>query len=183
MSKVNVTCHNNPFHERLGSHTLEWFEAHHVSTAWNQMESISTSQVGGVAIFMVNKWMYQVDSSGCDSSGLGQWTWTRFRGKNGHHTRIVTCYWPVHNVTGPLLAYNQHHHFFLHQNVDSCPLQQFMVDLKTAIEIWQAAGDFLIIGGNWNEEVSSLQWREFWHQLGLVTLEGLITSTPMATYD
>jgi len=33
-----------------------------------------------------------------------------------------------------------------------------MVDLKTAIKNWQAAGNFLIISGDWNEEVSSPQW-------------------------
>jgi len=50
--------------------------------AWNQHESFQTAaQTGGVALLTVNKLTYRVASSGCDPSGLGQWTWTRFWGK------------------------------------------------------------------------------------------------------
>jgi len=58
-----------------------------------------------------------------------------------------------------------------------------MVDLKKEIEKWQQEGDILIIGGDWNEEVSSSSWCAFWHDVGLVSLAGLIQRQPIATYS
>jgi len=184
LSETNQAWHQVNFYECLGSHTSEWFESCHVSTAWNQHKSFQTSsQMGGMAILMVSKLTYQVASMGCNPTGLGWWTWTCFRSKHGHHTCIVTCYRLVKNEKGPLLVYNQPCRYFLQHNVDHCPLLQFQIDLKHDIEKWQADGNLLIIGRDWNEEVSSPPWRTFWHNLGLVNPEGLISRTPTATYN
>jgi len=108
---------------------------------------------------------------GCDPSGLGCWMWTCFWGKHAHHTHIITCYHLVKNDKGPLSVYNQ---YFLQHQVDQCPIQQYMTDLQSAIEQWQDDSDLLIVGSDWNEEVSSPSWQAFWNNLGLVTLDGLI---------
>jgi len=76
MLEVIVTWHTFNFHEHLGSLTSEWFESHHVLTAWNIHEQpLTVSQVGGVTFLMVNKLTYQVASTGND---------TRF------HSKILT---------------------------------------------------------------------------------------------
>jgi len=58
-----------------------------------------------------------------------------------------------------------------------------MIDLQCKIKQWQEAGDFLIVSGDWNEEVSLPPWHAFWHNLGLVSLHGLIKDIPTATYN
>jgi len=37
-----------------------------------------------------------------------------------------------------------------------------MTDLQAAIVGWQTQGDVLIIGGDWNDDTMSLDWRNFW---------------------
>jgi len=82
------------------------------------------------------------------------WPWSvgmdLLSGENAYYTQAVTCYHPVKNEKGPLSAFNQQWQYLLQHNVDQCPLQQYMVDLKAAIEHWQDEGNFLIIGGDWN---------------------------------
>jgi len=183
ISGMNVTWHKVNFHEHLGSHTSEWFKHCHISSAWNLHDNLHTTlQVGGIVLFTTNKLTYQVASSGYDSTGLRQWTWMHFRGKQANHTQIVTCYHPIKNKKGPLSVYNQHCWYFLQQNIDLCPLKQYMVDLKCNIEQWQQEGDLIIIGGDWNEEVSNPIWHQFWNNLGLVSPAGLINQTPTSTY-
>jgi len=151
---------------------------------WNQNEHLQNpTQFGGVAILTVNKMTYQVDSSCLDPSGLGRWTLIRLRSKHGSHTRIVTCYRPVKNEKGPMSTYNQQRRYFLQQQVDTCPLQKYLTDLKSTIELWQEEGNLLIIGSDWNEDVLSPTWRNYWNNLGLVSPQGLIQHHPTATYN
>jgi len=58
-----------------------------------------------------------------------------------------------------------------------------MADLKSAIELWQDDGYLLIVGSDWNEEVSSPSWQAFWNNLSLVTLDGLTQQLPTAMYN
>ena len=109
LCETNIAWHKAPGHMRMGERTAEWFEARHVSVAWNQMDPLTTvNQFGGVALISSNKIVYHIESLGADPWGLGHWAWTRYHGKNGQHTRVVICYQPVPNERGPLLVYNQH---------------------------------------------------------------------------
>jgi len=72
VAKVNVAWHKVHGHAQLGEHSSEWFEACHISQAWNQTDAkASPAQVGGVALFSINKIAHHVVASGADKSGLG----------------------------------------------------------------------------------------------------------------
>ncbi len=81
MAKVNVAWHKVKGHTWLGKRSSEWFEAHHISQAWNQTNAkASPVQVGGVALFSINKMVHHVAASGADKSGLGRWAWMKYQG-------------------------------------------------------------------------------------------------------
>jgi len=61
--------------------------------------------------------------------------------------------------------------------VDTCPFKQYVHALKTAIEQWQQDGNFLVIGGNRNTEISSPAWHLFWINLGHVSPAGVIKNS------
>jgi len=152
--------------------------------AWNQMDpSPLTCQVGGIALMSINKLVYNVDTLGADTWGLGQWAWTRYRGKGGKHTWVVVCYQPVYNDKGPLLVYNQHCLHFLSKDMDGCPRQLYMQHLQQAIVKWQATGDTLIIGGDWNADTTHSSWTKFWSDLGLYKPQKGGNGAPEATYN
>jgi len=169
MSEVNVAWHHINFHKWLGSCMSEWFESCHIMTAWNQQKSFQTAaQTGPSGII----WMWPIRSQSLDVLG-----------KNKYHTCIVTCYHLVKNEKGSLSIFTQHHHYFLQHNVDQCPLQEYVIDLQCKIEQWQEDGNILIVGGDWNEKVSSPPWHAFWHNLGLLSLHRLINHLPTASYN
>jgi len=80
-----MASHDINFHKHFGSQTSEWFENWHAIMAWNMNKDPHTpSQIGGVAVLMVNKLMYQVASPGIDPTGFGRWAWTRLNRNHKH---------------------------------------------------------------------------------------------------
>jgi len=102
LSKVNVAWSKVSDVDQLHQCTKEWYEARHVSLAWNTMEPpLTVNQVGGVALLSMNRSVYHVKSTGSDPWDLGCWTRTRFQGKQGRNFWVVICYQPVKNESGP----------------------------------------------------------------------------------
>lgn len=66
------------------------------TVANNRTDPTSTAyQHGGTLSMTMDKMVGYAIEAGRDPSGLGRWTWQRFRGKGGAKIRIVTCYRPV----------------------------------------------------------------------------------------
>ena len=182
LSELNSVWHLIPTTSHLPALTAEWFESCHLGLAWNTNEHLlSPCQVGGVALLSTNQLAHKVISTGCDPTNLGCWTWTRYRGQQGLYLRIVSCYRPVFNAKGPLSAYNQHRRFFLTQHIDTCPPKRFLDDLQSHICEWQNEGDLLIVGGDWNDDTTTLDWQRYWTELGLTAVEALSGNVPQAT--
>jgi len=90
ISEVNIAWHKVRGEARLGECTAEWFEARHLTRAWNQTNTITEqSQFGGVALITRNKTAHCISEQGADTTGLGRWAWTQYRGRQGHYTRVV----------------------------------------------------------------------------------------------
>jgi len=56
-----------------------------------------------------------------------------------------------------------------------------MADLRIQLLAWQEAGDALIVGGDWNDDISTPNWKAFWTSLGL-TAAAVFDDNPQATY-
>jgi len=77
ISEVNIAWHKVRGKARLGEQTAEWFEARHLTQAWNQTDQITEqSQFGGVALITRDKPAHCVSEQGADTTGLGRWAWT-----------------------------------------------------------------------------------------------------------
>ena len=104
--------------------------------AHNTLEPrISTlSQPGGVASIIVDKLAHKVDASGKDFTGLGRWTWTKFKGKNSMHLRVITVYRPC-KTEGSKTAYTQQLRYLTKIQDERNPREVLMDDLKTEIKM------------------------------------------------
>ena len=81
-------------------------------------------------------------SSGRDPSGLGIWSWKKFRVQGNVYLRIATFYRPVpQEKRGGLgSVYSQHLTFFNKKNRRICPRQGFIHNIKEEIDKWKAVG-------------------------------------------
>ena len=137
MSEMNVCWHLLPIHERLHERTLGWWETLHISHGYNRNSRVGVAyQKGGVAIFSINNAAHRVIQTGHDPSGLGRWSWTRYRGRNGVILRVISAYRPVLNQSGALGVYNQHKFYMDNNNDDRCPRQAMLEDLSANIKPW-----------------------------------------------
>jgi len=87
------------------------------------------------------------------------------------------------NELGPLSVFNQHHHHFLSKQIDACPWELMMMQLHQQILEWQDGDDFLIVGGDWNQDIREESWKQFWQDLDLVTPQALADSPTLSTYS
>jgi hypothetical protein len=115
--------------DKLYYRTKDWWEALHLSWAHNAATPpVTASQYGGTALFSIGPAAHRVVEKGCDTSNLGRWTWTRYRGRNNQTLRIITAYRPNH-PNGPFTVYAQHNAYFHAQNKPRCPRKAFLQDL------------------------------------------------------
>ena len=114
LAENNVHWNSVPADERLEDRTRGWFEQLARNTIYFKDCPVKTPhQWGGCDLWSIDKAAYRIASRGSDPSGLGRWTWTRYRGKNGKHVRVVAAYCPVENKSGPDSVWNQHKSFFI----------------------------------------------------------------------
>jgi hypothetical protein len=112
LSEINPNWRHIPVNQRLPERTLGWWEAIHISTAhFATFETTESYQFGSISLWSLNYTAHGVKDTDRDSTGLGRWAWTRYRGREGVTLRIVTGYRPVLNKTGPLSVWNQHRGF------------------------------------------------------------------------
>jgi len=127
-------------------------------------------QWGGTGILSYGKISHYSMGSGVDKSGLGRWTWARYRGRGGVVLRCVSVYMPCENKTGQLSVYAQQRAHFQRNNDDRCPRIAFFEDLDNALEEWRQAGDQIILGGDINlsvfdQQIEALMTKHYMHNL------------------
>ena len=141
---------------RLWDRTRGWFECSNVNYAHNTLEPrISTlSQPGGVVSIIIDTMQHKVDASGKNFTGLGRWTWTKFKGKNNRHLWVITVYRPC-KTEGSKTAYTQQLRYLTKIKDERDSREILMEDLKSEIKKWSLEGESIIIMGDWNEDVRS----------------------------
>ena len=171
LTETNVCWHLLPVHERLHERTIGWWETLHISQGYNRNSRVGAAyQKGGVTIFSINTAANRVIQSGQDTTGLGRWTWTRYRGRNGVVLRVISAYRPVLNQSGALGVYNQHKQYMYLHNDDRCPRHALLADIAVEIQQWQQEGDQIILGMDLNDDVRTTTITKPLTDLGLVEL-------------
>ena len=149
LAETNVNWGKIQTRHTLWDRTKRWFEHRRIAVSYNTKDTLSKKyQPGGTATLVTNEVAHRVKESGFDVSGLGRWSWTVITGKQRCTTRIITVYCPTRSGTGMSTVYTQQL-THLKQN----PTTAFWNDLAQAIVDWQAAGEQLVIMGDWNEDI------------------------------
>ena len=168
MSEMNICWHLLPLSQRLHERTIGWWETLHLSHSYNRhANSSSAYQKGGVAVLSINSAAHRVVTSGQDSTGLGRWTWTKYRGQHNVILRVVSAYRPVLNKTGALGVYNQHRRLLYDNDDDRCPRLAMIEDLCAEVLRWMEEGDQILLGMDINDNVTLQSVRQPFRDIGL----------------
>ncbi len=101
---------------------------------------------------------HQVVEKGADTSNLGRWSWTRYRGRNNQTLRIISAYRP-NQPNGPFIVYAQQNAYFNSTGTPRCPRKAFLQDLCKDLNEFLESGDniILMLDGNSNMRKSDLK--------------------------
>ncbi len=157
MTETNTCWHRLPVQERLHERTLGWWETLHISQAYLQ-DALHTQpfQAGGTCLFSINQAAHRTIESGKDTSGLGRWTWTRYRGRNQVSLRVISAYRPVPNKKGPTSVYNQQRRALYNKDDDRCPRMAFTEDLVEELISWMTnTNDQIVLLLDMNDDIRS----------------------------
>ncbi len=92
--------------------------------------------------------------TGVDSTGLGRWSWL-YVGGGEKTTRILIAYQPgqPNIITCGETVWDQHVRYFEARGEVRNPRMMFQLDLLSLLCVWKAAGDEILLLGDFNEDV------------------------------
>lgn len=79
---------------------------------------------------------------------------------------MLTVYRPVLN-SGATTTYQQQVAALLDLGIEDCPRQVYLDDLRQLLQIWYEAGDRIIVGGDFNEDVNSNRLRKLFNEYNM----------------
>jgi hypothetical protein len=154
MAEINVDWRLLPEEDRLQFRTKGWWESLHLSTSNNTTSHpITPHQYGGTAVWSIDKTVHRVISQGKDTSMLGRWSWTRYRGRDNQTLRVIAAYRPNPAKKGLFTVYAQQKSFFNQHSDNRCPRLAFLQDLCSEIEEFKKEGDHIILLLDGNEDI------------------------------
>jgi hypothetical protein len=158
MTELNKCWHLLPDKDKWKERSRGWWETSHSNLSYNRNDNTLSTvyQPGGTAIISIENTSHRIIKSGQDPSGLGRWTWTRYRGKHNVSLRVICAYRPCQpSSAGPNTAYNQQQRYFNRIEDSRCPREALLEDLGRSINQWRQDGDQIILTGDFNEDVTS----------------------------
>ena len=176
MTEPNKCWHLLPTDDRIHERFYGYWENMHASIAYNKNNPhAAPHQVGGAVGLSFNQAAHRIDSTsggrGQDPTGLGRWTWTRFRGRDNVCLRVAVVYAPCKS-SGPLTAWSQQMAYF-NSNSDASwrsdpnPRHRLFTDLSSSMDEWIETGDQVIIMGDWNMDTRDLSLVNFFKEHGM----------------
>ena len=108
--------------------------------AYNSNESFALRQYGGTFHLTMGQLASRVADAGVDDRNLGRWAWTRFKGRNGHSTCIISVYVPCRS-NGEETVFKQHQRHLRQNNIMDCPRRVLLRELRQQLISWRNAGD------------------------------------------
>ena len=123
--------------------------------AYNTHENFSRRQYGGTFQLTFGELAARVVDTGVDERQLGRYAWTKFQGRHGHVTRIISVYVPckTHRSSGTLTIINQHRRYFEAQGMTDCPRSILLADIQHLLSQWRQDGDRVIAFIDANENM------------------------------
>ncbi len=112
------------------------------------------NQMGGTAMMTIGRLSSSVVESGCDHTGLGRWSW-QLLGRAETRTRVIVAYQPCKPspTSKGYTVWSQHQRYFQPLGDFRSPRTIFYEQLIAQLLIWKAAGEEIILCGDFNENV------------------------------
>ena len=138
MTEVGRCWHLLKEKEKWTERVKKWWENSKSTIAYNTKDVAPTKyQPGGTILCSIGKTCHRTVSSGVDNTGLGRWSWQRFRGKHNVTLRVISAYRPC-RAPGPNTVYAQQLRYFDATNETPIqPRKQFFTDLALQIKQWR----------------------------------------------
>ena len=168
-----------PEEQRPAMRTRGWWETSQWVVTHNRTEeNVPSYQPGGVGLLCVNQVAHRTLRPGDDILGLGRWCWTRLRGPNGFHIRIISMYRPCFS-NGPLSTYQQQVRKLSKLGRYDSPRDEVLKDISKDIQLWQDDGDHIIVLTDFNDDVAAADAKNWAAKLGLVEAITYLNSAPV----
>ena len=187
MSEVNINWKLVKRSKNLHAQAKQWFENSNVSYAHNTITSTKTKhQPGGVALIHSGDTSLFVRETSFDKRYMGRWCSSLMQGKQQHKVRIVSVYTPSYSTTrGAKTVYNQQQAALLKSKITRKVLEIYWADFWVQIDEWLNNGEQLLIGGDWNHEVTDIDFQQEFRKRNLIPIitETHKQETPPPTYN
>jgi hypothetical protein len=158
MSELNRCWHKLRISDRWQERTRGWWETQKTVLAYNlnDNELSSDFQPGGSSITSINRPAHRIIDTGIDTTKLGRWAWTLYRGQHDVTLRIVSAYRPCKpHKAGPNTTFSQHLRYFDRHKDNRCPRQAILEDLGRELTKWRNEGNQIILMMDCNENVKN----------------------------
>ena len=171
MSETNINWSKVSRNQTLPQIGRRWFQTSKTVIGYNQHQQRTRvkHQPGGTAIMSKGEMALRVQQQFYDSQRLGRWVAQSFQGKNGIITRMVSVYVPIVARThGHKKVFCQQQKALLAMGITEPVIKIFWEDFWLQIDKWISDGEQLVIGGDWNNNVTSKQFLKPFEQRGLI---------------
>ena len=135
----------------------------------NEKSAAAWDQTGGTGFTLSPLFRSYKDDHGCDPTGLGRWTYVRFRGKGTTTICMISAYRPCKNKDGYGCVWNQHCRYFSeYRNLaDPNPHAIFDEELLAEVRKRMNMGDIVVLGVDNNHDVRTSVLAKGLEELGL----------------
>ena len=146
-----------------------WTRDLRVESAFNTdpREASGKHLQGGTSVYLFDEVANKSGSKGVDQTLLGRWSWIQVKGRDDTKTRIYSVYRPCRGA-GEKSVYSQQVRGLLAKGDLRCPQEAFWEDLQAEVQAAMDGGDKIVIGGDFNCDMTSARPKEFMDELGLV---------------
>ena len=170
MAEVNTNWGKNDVENKWRARTRSWWEDSKTVTSYNIRDcSNSVFQPGGTLTQCINRCTHKVIAAGTDDTGLGRWSWIRFRGCHNVSLTIITAYRPCKpsRSTGVNTTYVQQVRYFDELNENREPRTALLEDLSTFIQQCHQQNDQIILMMDVNQDVATPAFTTWLEEQGL----------------
>ena len=183
LSEVNRNWNVIKASHRWYDRTKSWFETSHSTITHNVQDLEATPyQPGGNILISINKAAHRVLKSERDTTGLGRWTSTTYRGRMNLILRVIVAYRPCKSA-GPNSAFMQQQRYFDIIGRSICPRQALLEDLGASIKYFHSQGEQVVLMMDCNTHTQTHQFQVWLTDVGLENgIVNLDHPNPPATF-
>lgn len=133
--------------------------AHRFDSCLESPVDTQSRQMGGTGLIITQDLVGRIDPKGLNGDRLGRWSAVHLRRANGSPPLTIISVYQVcaspTNIIGNTAWHQQRRALDLDGKHDLHPRQAFVSDLMTYLQLLQQQGHDLIIGGDWNDTLTS----------------------------